>query len=163
RPPRTVAERNALGRALLRAGQLERAADELKQALNREPVNAWSNYYYGVCAYRLKRYEDAALAFSVCVGAAPHLAGGFYSRAPALPRLGRPDDAVRDYDRALQLDPTMAGAAVNRGMLHYQQKHYAAALADLGLALKCGGRPAVVYYNMALVHLALGERDAARD
>src|SRR5262249_4189595 len=45
--PRTVWERNALGRSLLGAGQLEEAAKVLQQARDLEPHNPWSNYYYG--------------------------------------------------------------------------------------------------------------------
>jgi len=111
----------------------------------------------------LRHYDDAVAAFSVCVGAMPHLAGCYYNRALAFAAQGRADDAVRDYDRAVQLDPAMSGALLNRGMLHYKAQRYGPALEDLRLALARGGNPAIVYYDMALVHLALRERAAARD
>jgi tetratricopeptide (TPR) repeat protein len=75
---------------------------------------------------------------------------------------GSPGDrAVRDYDRALQLDPALAMAAVNRGMLHARAGRYASALNDLQRALDSGAAPALVDYDRALVRLAQGERNAA--
>lgn len=158
---RTAWEHCTLGQSFFRSGDLSHAREELQRALVLQPHGLWPNYYYGVCAYRLKRYEDAALAFSVCVGAAPKVAGCYYSRALALSALDRTDEALHDYDRALLLDPTLAAAALNRGMLHYQEKRFSEAMADLRACVGHGGDPATVYYDMALVHLAQRERDAA--
>jgi tetratricopeptide (TPR) repeat protein len=149
------------GRSWLRAGQLERAARELKRACELQPRDAWCNYYRGLCAYRLKHYDEAARAFSVCVGAAPDRAGCFYSRALALTALGRNDEALDDYDHAVQRDPKMAVARLNRGMLQYQEKHYGQALTDLEQALADGADSALANYNLALVHLARQETTAA--
>jgi serine/threonine protein kinase/Flp pilus assembly protein TadD len=159
--PRGAWEQAALGRALLQAGQLDEALQRLRQARDLEPQDVWSNYYYGVCAYRKKQYEEAALAFSVCVGAAPHVAGCFYNRALSLAALGRPEQAIHDYDRALQLDPTLTGALVNRGMLRYQAKQYDLARADLEEALTRGANPALVNYDLALVYMAQHQPEAA--
>jgi tetratricopeptide (TPR) repeat protein len=157
----TAWEHYALGRSLLRSGELSGAWTELEQALALEPNGLWTNYYFGLCAYRLQRYEDAALAFSVCVGAAPEVPGCYYNRAVAFTALKRPDRALQDYDRAMQLDPTLASAALNRGMLLYQEKDYTRAAADLQRALEQGANAAVVYYDLALVQLAQNDREAA--
>jgi tetratricopeptide (TPR) repeat protein len=68
---------------------------------------------------------------------------------------------LHDYDRALQLAPRLAEAALNRGLLHYQEKRYPQAAANLELALKLGIDPAVGSYNLALIHLAQGDGAAA--
>jgi eukaryotic-like serine/threonine-protein kinase len=159
--PDLAREHLVRGRGWLRAGQLDHAAHELKQACDLEPQDAWCNYYRGLCAYRLKQYGEAARAFSVCVGAVPDQAGCYYSRALALACLGRLDEAVQDYNRALQLDPKMVFARVNRGMLHYQAKQYGQALADLEQALADGADPALINYDLALVHLAQADPAAA--
>jgi tetratricopeptide (TPR) repeat protein len=124
RPPRphggaaqTAWEHCALGRALLRAGELQRADDELRRAVRLLPQGLWPNFYAGVCAYRLGHYESAVTAFSVCIGAAP-AAACFYNRALALTALGRHQAALDDYDQAQRLDPTLA-AALGRGMVRY--------------------------------------------
>jgi tetratricopeptide (TPR) repeat protein len=108
RAPPTAWEHYALGRALLRSGDLERAAAELERAVRLQPQGLWPNFYQGLCAYRQGRYADAVTAYSVCIGAAPEPAGCFYNRALALDALGRTGQALHDYDQALRLDPTLA-------------------------------------------------------
>ncbi len=123
--PETAWEHYALGRALLRAGELDRAAAELARAVQLQPQGLWPNFYRGVCAYRLGRYADAVTAYSVCVGAAPRPAEGtspaaarcFYNRALTFAALHQADDALRDYDQALRLDPSLASAALDRELL----------------------------------------------
>jgi tetratricopeptide (TPR) repeat protein len=115
--PVTAWEHYALGRALLRSGDLERAAEAVRRAVRLDPHGLWPNFYQGQCAFRLGRYDDAVTAYSVCIGAAPQAAGCFYNRALAYVALGRSADALRDYDQALRLDPTLALAALNRELL----------------------------------------------
>jgi tetratricopeptide (TPR) repeat protein len=124
---RTVWEHYALGRALLRRGELDRAAEEVERAVRMQPQGLWPNFYQGLCAYRQGRYAEAVTAYSVCIGAAPAgkpsaAAGCFYNRALALVALGRTEEALRDYDQALRLDPTLALAALNRELLHNRVK-----------------------------------------
>jgi serine/threonine protein kinase len=98
----------ALGRALLRAGQLEAAAGHLDRAAALQPDGLWPHFYHGICCYRLGRFQDAALAFTVCTTQAPKVAGCFYNRGLAFVGLGRNDLAQRDFDRARALDPNLA-------------------------------------------------------
>jgi serine/threonine protein kinase/tetratricopeptide (TPR) repeat protein len=115
RAPDTVWEHWALGRALLRSGELDRAAAELDRAVRLQPQGLWPNFYRGLCAYRRRRYEEAVTAYSVCVGAAPEPAVCFYNRALACAALGRTEQARRDYDQALRLDPTLTAALNGEG------------------------------------------------
>jgi len=103
----TVWEEYALGRALLRAGDVDGAAAALERAVRRQPQGLWPNFYQGLCAYRRGRYADAVTAYSVCIGAAPEAAGCFYNRALALDALGRHEQAGLDYAEAHRLDPTL--------------------------------------------------------
>jgi eukaryotic-like serine/threonine-protein kinase len=159
--PRTPWERVALGRALLRTGELERAATELKQAIDLQPQDFWANFQAGVCAYRRKRFADAVHQFGVAVALAPEQPECYYNRALARAALGETAEAMRDYDRALQIAPGLAAAALNRGLLHYREQHLPEARADLERALAHGANPGVVHYNLALVHLARDDQEAA--
>ena len=55
------------------------------------------------------------------------------------------------------------GAALNRGLLHYDAGRYDDALADLRRALTDGADPVTAHYNLALVQLARGAWADARD
>jgi serine/threonine protein kinase/tetratricopeptide (TPR) repeat protein len=159
--PRSPWEHYALGRSLLRSGHLERAAQELEWAVRSQPQALWPNFYRGLCAYRLRRYADAVAAFSICIGVAPEPAGCFYNRGLAFEALGCTEQALHDYDQALELDRTLAVAAQNRGMLHYRAKRYADAIIDLRRAEELGADPAVIAFDLALVNLARGEHATA--
>jgi serine/threonine protein kinase/tetratricopeptide (TPR) repeat protein len=154
-------EHYALGRALLAWDDVPQAAEELRSSLEGDPSGVWPNFYYGLCAYRLHRYDEAVAAFSVCVGAEPNLAGCFYNRALALAALGQTDRALHDYDRALTIDPKHPSAALNRAMLHYALHQLDDAAVGLSLALENGADLATVHYDLALVHMAQEDSDAA--
>jgi tetratricopeptide (TPR) repeat protein len=151
----------ALGRAHLRAGDLALAAEELERAVELQPDGLWPHFYQGVCAYRLGRFDDALLAFSVSVALAPRSASCFCNRGRTFAQLDRLDRALQDYDRALQLDPGLAAAALGRAEVYCKQHQYDNALRDLDVAQRAGTDGAVVAYQQALVHLGRQDRSAA--
>jgi serine/threonine protein kinase/tetratricopeptide (TPR) repeat protein len=162
--PQTAWEHCDLGRAYLREGDYARAVAQFQQAIDLRPRDFWPNFYQGVCAYKLGRFEEALNAFCVCIALADNPAECYFNRALAYESLGRSDEALRDYTRALQCDDKLTGAALNRGILHYNAGGYSQAAADLGQALSTAlGRQVrgVVHYNLALVDIARNDRPAA--
>jgi serine/threonine protein kinase/tetratricopeptide (TPR) repeat protein len=160
-PPRTAWEHVAIGRLLLHRAAYQQASVEFKKALDLEPEALWPNFYAGVCAYRLEHFEEALAAFHACVTLASRTPECWYNRALAWTALGNITEALRDYDRALRLDPGFAAATLNRGALHCQNKNLDAARTDLQRALTLGADAAAVHYNLARVHLADNEEAAA--
>jgi tetratricopeptide (TPR) repeat protein len=99
--------------------------------------------------------------FSVCVGAAPHLAAAYFNRGLAYAALAKPERARDDYTRALALDPGLGVAALNRALLHLEAGRYDEAEADLQRGLLGGADPAAVHFNRALLRNARGDRAGA--
>ncbi|MGD8934873.1 MAG: VWA domain-containing protein [Thiogranum sp.] len=87
--------------AALRAGDLQRA-----QALARQPQRL------GTAAYRAGDYDKALQAFARSQG--PQ---GDYNRANALAQLGRYQDAIAAYDKALKADPGLDDAVYNKAQV----------------------------------------------
>jgi eukaryotic-like serine/threonine-protein kinase len=162
-PPRTGWDHYALGRALLRDGDLKAAAKQLEAATALEPESLWPVFYQGQCAYHDGRPRDAIVAFSVCIGRSPALAACPFNRALAIEASGESDAALMDYNRALTLDPTLSTAYFNRGLLHLRRKELSAAVSDLEAALRGGSDAVAVNYNLALAHREAGNRTAALD
>jgi Flp pilus assembly protein TadD len=159
--PRTAWEHYALGRWLLRAGDLGGAAAAFDRAVGLRPQDFWPWFGKGVCAHRQQHHDEAVTAFTVCVALAPDSAACYCNRGLALAARGDTAAALRDYDRALQLDARLAAAALNRGALRLQERHFAEAEADFQLALESGANPAAVHYNRALLCEARQEHAAA--
>jgi tetratricopeptide (TPR) repeat protein len=134
--PRSAREHYALGRRLLREGQLERAADHLERAVACDPGGFWPHFYLGVCAFRLGQYAAAAGAFRAAIALAPQSAAAHHNRGLAHERLGQDQQALRDYSRALELDPSLAEAALNRALLYRRLVRSERAREDAELALR---------------------------
>ena len=113
-----------LGRRHLRAGELELADRQFRAGLELRPEDFWLNFYHGLCAYRRKDFGEAVHAFHVCIALSPGTAECFYNRALANEALGHDREALIDYARALDLDPALTAAALNRGVLLYRQGRY---------------------------------------
>jgi tetratricopeptide (TPR) repeat protein len=165
RKPRTAGEYHALGRSLLRAGEPREALPHLARAVEEDPGALPFHFSHAVCLHCLGRAEEAARAFGVCIALTSGKARArcYARRAMARTALGQADQALRDYDRALALDPQLAGALVHRGMLHHRQGREPQALADLRRALECGADPATAHYDLALIHRDRGDLPAALD
>ncbi len=159
--PKTAWDHYALGRFLLRTGQLDAAAAALQQAVDLQPSSFWPHFYAGLCACRMQQHAQAIAAFTACLTIAPDSAPCYHNRALAEAALGRLDRALSDCSRALDHEPRLAAAALNRGVLHYRQQRYAEAIADLERALACGADPGTIHYNLALAYLGQQDRRAA--
>jgi tetratricopeptide (TPR) repeat protein len=133
----------------------------LIRSLLASPQDFWPHFYLGKCAYRLGRYQDSLTQFCVCIALDPDGAESYYNRALVETACRHLDQAMRDYDLALERNSKLASAALNRRILHYQKGHSPKAAADLRRALENGADPAVTLYNLALVQLEQGDRHAA--
>lgn len=109
-------------------------------------------------------FDEAVAAFRSCIALAPTTAECYYNRALAESARGRPTPAFRDYSRALELDPKLTDAALNRGILSYEARRYDEAITDFRRALDATTDAAAlgrIQYNLALAHLARGDRAEA--
>jgi serine/threonine protein kinase/Flp pilus assembly protein TadD len=160
----SAADHYDLGRSHLRAGHFREAALEFQRVLDRRPQDFWSNFYQGLCAYRLGQFHDAFAAFHTCVALAPSSAECYYNRARVAEALNRNDEAYRDYGRALELDSRLTPAWLNRGILAYANDRNDDAIADFRRALRdTSDAPTLgrIEYNLALAYLARGDHAPA--
>ncbi len=164
-PPCTAWEHYDLGRSYLRSNLVTKAAEEFQRTLELRPQDFWPNFFQGLCAYELGHFEDAVAAFRTCIALAPTTAECFYNRARAEDALEQTRQAFSDYSRALELDSSLAAAALNRGILSYKAGRTDDAITDFQRALLARPDPETLgrtHYNLALAHLAKGDRASAQ-
>ncbi len=162
--PLSAADHYDLGRSLLREEKFPAAAEEFRRTLEDRPLDFWPNFYQGLCAYKLGKFQDAYSAFGICAALAPGSAECFFNRARAAEAMGRVDQALRDYHWALDRDPNLTSALLNRGILASRAGRHAEAVADFQRALETSSDPRTlgrIHYNLALTRLAQGEPAAA--
>jgi serine/threonine protein kinase/tetratricopeptide (TPR) repeat protein len=115
--PRSAWDHYALGTAHLRTGKFDLADAQFQRGLDLRPEDFWLNFYHGLCAYRSRDFAEASHAFHVCIVLSPRTAECYYNRGRAYQELGHVRQAIRDYDRALELNPGLGDAARNRAIL----------------------------------------------
>jgi tetratricopeptide (TPR) repeat protein len=76
---------------------------------------------------------------------------------------GKFDEAIKEIDRALQIDPKMAQAYTLRARLHTSHENLDAALADLGEALKINANDVGTILFRAELHLFRDDTKSARE
>ncbi|MFO1056190.1 MAG: tetratricopeptide repeat protein [Dongiaceae bacterium] len=88
-------------------------------------------------------------------------AGGLASRAAALNRQGRYDDAIADLDLALRLQPGWADALYERAYAYRARGRKEAAMADLDAVLRANPRHFEALMVRAEIHAEAGDRRRA--
>jgi tetratricopeptide (TPR) repeat protein len=114
---------------------------------------AGNNYFEdGRYAQALKAYEEALADYRAALhdpAGELHQADGqplpehihaLRGKARALLMLGRLEESLAAYDRAIALAPDFAGTYANRGILHDRMGHHQQALADYDKALSMAPR-----------------------
>lgn len=86
----------------------------------------------------------------------------FGNRAQLLARLGRTEEALADFDRAVAIDPGFPDNYLDRGNLLFEIGRTEEALADYETAMRVSPPLPEAYYNRAELRLAAGDLYGAR-
>jgi tetratricopeptide (TPR) repeat protein len=132
--PEDAELRNALGWTLFQEGRSAEAVTEYRRALVTNPRLAKTHNNLALALLELGQLDDAASHFTTSLEIDPK-AEIYSDRGFTMARLGKPEQALADYQKALELDPTCASAhmnlavaAVQGGKLGDAETHYRTAL-----------------------------------
>jgi len=70
-------------------------------------------------------------------------------------------ELLREYEKALSLDPNLLPALSGRALAHFNLKHFQNAIADYDKTLSLNPQDAVAYNDRGLAKLQLGRDDEA--
>ncbi len=115
----TARDHYLLASSIVRQGgpdALETAIIELDEALRQNPRHYWSLVQRGICRLERGDLVAAAADFGQCAGIWPEFAWGYFNRGCVLDRAGNKSAAIRDFTAALDRDPALIAAHVNRGL-----------------------------------------------
>src|SRR5262249_52139251 len=107
----TAWEHYAIGCWLMHHRLFAEAGREFAEAVDLQPDEFWAHFQQTRCDFELAHFEQALTSATVCIALAPKRAECFYNRGLCYESLVRHEDALADFGRALQLDPTFAPAA----------------------------------------------------
>jgi tetratricopeptide (TPR) repeat protein len=133
----------------------------LNHAVDVHPFGSLPHLYRGVCAYRLGRYRLAFEDINFCLGQSPRSQLAVY-RGMVHAAASQSQQALKDFNIAIQLDKANGDAYLQRAILHTNLKRFAEATKDLQDAHVNGVNSGEVLYRAATVHAVQSQNDAAR-
>lgn len=135
---------NALGWTLFQDGRTAEAVDEYEKALAADPKHVKSHNNLALALVELRRLDEAATHFRTSVDLEPK-AEIYSDLGFILAQLGKPDEARKNYQQALALDPDCASAHFNLAVASVMTGKYADAESHYQAALK--QKPNAETYN----------------
>lgn len=135
-----------------RSGDRGSSLNDFEAALKLAPGSDAALRGRAVMLSDLGRYDEAERAFTAMLVDNETRALIYLDRGLVRRRAGRREQALVDFDAALQLAPGFVDALVQRGRLALDRKDYAAALVDLDAATKSDPKdaPALYWYAWGL-------------
>lgn len=112
---------------------LDSAAYSLRQAMKLEPANEKNKLLLlnlGVLQRQMRLMDDAYISFTAALNNNPDPALALHSRASLLCDLGRYDEAMKDYDEIISVEPGNVEAYYRRGLLYLENNKREEAEAD---------------------------------
>ncbi len=126
------------GEELLQAGQLERAREEFGRAIRLNPAHFKAHFGAGLLS-KDARPREAAEHFRAFLRGNPDNAAAHYELANLLAARGEFPEAVRLYERVIQLEPGHAAARANLGKARQAQDFLGKLPPALRDAARAGG------------------------
>ena len=145
-----------LGLIALRRGQLTKAEQLLKQAIEINPFLAEPNCNLAIALSGLGRFEEALAICDRALAINPNHLLTLSNRGNILLQLKRPEEALATLDRALSLQPDFVDALCNRGNALADLRRYAEAVADYDKLLLIVPDDALALTNRGNALWALG-------
>ena len=103
-----------MGQTAQENGQLEVAAEHYMHTLEADPHHAEALHWLATLRAEQQRYEEMLELLQRFIVLYPNDAATYSNMGIALVFLGRSDEALRSFDQALSLDPTLENARDNR-------------------------------------------------
>ena len=127
-------------------GRAELAVETLNEAIGKYPADVM---LLSIRASMFLQQQQSSLALADL------------NRAQAYRQFGRNDEARRDLDGAIEIDPNSVAAYFNRGSLLFEAEKYELALADFNRCIELEPAVPAAYFNRASTYEAMGQRDKA--
>ena len=102
-----------LGKASWGLGRLEAGDEYFRRALELDPHNMVTIEYVAAAHFRQKRYQETLDLYRTLLEIDPDRAATHADIGATLHFLGRTEEAIRNLERALSLDPTLETARTN--------------------------------------------------
>lgn len=159
---------NGLAYAVRAAGEifdnkLPAAQADLERAVKISPNNGVFNAMLADCYWIQNNTGVAKKTAEKAIGllSAPKTSMDYFTRALANMVLEKPDAAIADYSKAIELNPRNVRAIAKRGVIYNNKKQLDLAMADFNKAIELNPRFVVSLYYRGNIYLNQQKRELA--
>lgn len=126
-----------LANAQSNLGWNEIAIENFNKSLDRLPKFICAANNRGICKFDLGNYEEALQDFDVALkkDSKEHIKNIYINRASVFAKLGQWENAKKDYENSLAIDPFNQHLFTNRASWEINRLEFGAAMNDLSIAL----------------------------
>ena len=120
--PEFTEARSNLASAYYSQGDTEKAIQEFQLAARNDGSNAYVKYHLGVLHYHQRKFREAADYFRQAISRDRQMADARFFLGETLMKLGDEDKAMREYERAIEIDPNYISARAKLDLLRDAQR-----------------------------------------
>ncbi len=125
----------------------------------RKARNAWHNVLEALCD--VKNWNKLHEQSQQCIDEWPEDGIGYRYRSIAKNELGQHEEAIKDFDKSIDLDPTNSSAFNNRGNAKHNLGQYDAAIRDFNEAIELAPNDSSAFNNRGAAKIKLGQYEEA--
>ena len=149
-----------IGKAKMEVGDVDGAIKDFESALNKN--NGESEHYYLYLAlFGNEKYKEALAQINLAIDGNKEFYGYYLNRGNTKLMLGDFNNALADYDYALQLEPSIPDSYFLRGRALDTLKRHDLAIVDFTRAIDLNPNDGTYYSKRGNARFANGNRDAA--
>ena len=150
------------GNAKAELGELQAALKDFDLAISFNSEDAKYYVNRGVTKGKTGNINGAINDFNIALQLGSEDQSAVYSNmGKAKMLLGKTEEAIKDYDYAVKLNPKQYTAYLNRGLAKQKLKDFRGAVEDFTECLKINPKMTDAYLNRALAYLQLNEKENA--
>jgi len=140
----------------------EKALSDFRVAISLNTKRAEVYEYMGVIMLTRSDLKNALQLMNISIKIDPGKGRSYFNRAIVHDQMNMKEEAIRDYETALKLDPGMAPDILrNRSVLNLETGKYEQAISDLDALIKLDERNFINYYNRAFAKVMLKDIEGA--
>ena len=153
----------AEGEAALKKGDENSAQNLFRRAIETDPSNELAHTYLGILADRAGDLAEAERHFAAAAIATPTSASARNNHGAILLQLGHKDQAAKQFEVSLRLDPSQPSALINLAQIHFESGTTEGLRAARDLLERARAiRPeAEIAYSLIIISLRLNDSRAA--
>ena len=150
------------GEALDQMQNHQGAMDEFRAAVKADPKAPNAHFGLGYLLWTQDQFEEAAKEFQAELANVPESAQALAFLADADIHLGKQDDALPLAEKAVQIDPSIAKAHVDLGILYADRGRQEDAVKEFKAAIKLSPNDQDPHWRLARLYQAMGKQEEAK-